>query len=96
MTQQDSCSWGFAPSVTSIKVTLSSTLQGDLGLNAFAFSPDFNLPGEPGYQKLYVSSSQRQANGAPIDRVEEYLMSEPDGTVPKNASNQPERRGTAP
>ena len=43
-------------------------LTGDEGLESFAFSPDFNTPGAPGYQKLYVTSSQYN-NGASADRA---------------------------
>src|SRR6478752_3070745 len=55
------------------------TFLGDEGLVGFAFSPDFNTPGAPGYQKLYVSSSQYNGstgntNIAPTERVEEYTV----------------------
>lgn len=65
---------------------------GDEGLVGFAFSPDFNTPGAPGYQKLYVSSSQYNGstgntNVAPTERVEEYTVNGPNGTVPLDANN---------
>jgi hypothetical protein len=62
-------------------------LTGDEGLVGFAFSPDFNTPGAPGYQKLYVSSSQYNNGASPIERVEEYTASGPNGTVPVDANN---------
>src|SRR5262249_8221268 len=50
-------------------------LTGDEGLVGLAFSPDFNTPGAPGYQKMYVSSSTFNGNGvSPIERVEEYTV----------------------
>jgi hypothetical protein len=58
------------------------TLTGDEGLVGFAFSPDFNTLGSPGYQKLYVSSSEYSNGASPIERVEEYTASGPHGTVP--------------
>jgi hypothetical protein len=59
------------------------TLKGDEGLVGFAFSPDFNTPDSPGYQKLYVSSSEFINDASPpIERVEEYTASGPNGTVP--------------
>ena len=61
-------------------------LTGDEGLVGFAFSPDFNTPGAPGYQKLYVSSSQYDNGASPIERVEEYTASGPGGTVPVDGS----------
>ena len=62
-------------------------LTGDEGLVGVAFSPDFNTPGAPGYQKLYVSSSQFMSNNvSPIERVEEYTASGPNGTVPVDGS----------
>jgi hypothetical protein len=65
-------------------------LTGDEGLVGFAFSPDFNTPGAPGYQKLYVSSSQFNGNGtSPTDRVEEYVVSGPGGTVPVDGRGRP-------
>jgi hypothetical protein len=65
-------------------------LTGDEGLAGFAFSPDFNTPGAPGYQKLYVSSSQFNGNGtSPTDRVEEYVVSGPNGTVPQDGVGRP-------
>src|SRR5205085_2286763 len=58
------------------------------GLVGFAFSPDFNTPGAAGYQKLYVSSSQFvNSNTPPIERVEEYIASGPNGTVPVDVNN---------
>lgn len=62
-------------------------LTGDEGLVGFAFSPDFNTPGAPGYQKLYVSSSQynppiNNVAQSPTERVEEYTVNGPGGTVP--------------
>jgi Glucose / Sorbosone dehydrogenase len=57
-------------------------LTGDEGLVGFAFSPDFNSPGAPGYQKLYVSSSQYNGGASPVERVEEYSANGPGGTVP--------------
>ncbi len=65
------------------------TLQGDEGLVGFAFSPDFNTPGAPGYQKLYVSSSQYNGGVAPIERVEEYTVNGANGTVPLDVSGHP-------
>src|SRR5262249_35046357 len=62
-------------------------LTGDEGLVGFAFSPDFNTPGAPGYQKLYVSSSQ--AGTFATERVEEYVCSGPNGTVPVDILNHP-------
>jgi hypothetical protein len=53
----------------------------DLGPQGFAFHPDFNTPGAPGYQKIYVSSA---ATGGPVNFVEEYVASGPNGTVPVN------------
>lgn len=53
----------------------------DLGPQGFAFHPDFNTPGAPGYQKFYVSSA---ATGGPVNYVEEYLANGPNGTVPVN------------
>ncbi|HEY4232122.1 MAG TPA: alpha-L-arabinofuranosidase C-terminal domain-containing protein [Lacipirellulaceae bacterium] len=63
-------------------------LTGDEGLVGFAFSPDFNTPDSPGYQKMYVSSSQYSGNMnvAPTERVEEYTASGPGGTVPVDGS----------
>jgi len=61
------------------------TFSGDEGLVGFAFSPDFNLPGAPGYQKLYVSSSQ--AGATATERVEEYVCNGPNGTVPPDPAN---------
>jgi hypothetical protein len=59
-------------------------LVGDEGLVGFAFSPDFNTPGAPGYQKLYVSSCEYNGSFdvSPIERVEEYTADGPNGTVP--------------
>jgi glucose/arabinose dehydrogenase len=54
-------------------------LTGDEGLVGFAFSPDFNTPGAPGYQKLYVSSSQNTSPAT--ERVEEYSVGA-NGKVP--------------
>ena len=62
-------------------------LTGDEGLVGFAFSPDFNNPGTPGYQKLYVSSSQNGTTAT--ERVEEYTVNGPNGTVPIDANNHP-------
>jgi hypothetical protein len=53
----------------------------DLGPQGFTFHPDFNTPGAPGYQKIYVSSA---ATGGPVNFVEEYATSGPNGTVPVN------------
>lgn len=64
-------------------------LLGDEGLAGFTFSPDFNTPGSPGYQKMYVSSSSYNGGASPIDRVEEYVLSEPDGTVPTIRGGEP-------
>jgi hypothetical protein len=61
-------------------------LTGDEGLVGFTFSSDFNTPGAPGYQKLYVSSSQYAGGASPIERVEEYTASGPAGTVPVDGS----------
>jgi len=61
------------------------TFSGDEGLVGFAFSPDFNTPGAPGYQKLYVSSSQ--AGATATERVEEYVCNGPNGTVPPDPAN---------
>jgi hypothetical protein len=58
----------------------------DLGPQGFAFHPDFNTPGAPGYQKLYVSSA---TTGGPLNYVEEFVASGPNGTVPVNGSGQP-------
>lgn len=63
------------------------SMSGDEGLVGFAFSPDFNIPGAPGYQKLYVSSSQ--AGSTPVDRIEEYLLNGPGGTVIMDQLNHP-------
>lgn len=56
----------------------------DLGPQGFAFHPDFNTQGAPGYQKIYVSSAVDVPGGStpPINYVEEYLASGPNGTVP--------------
>ncbi|MCA9239857.1 MAG: PQQ-dependent sugar dehydrogenase, partial [Planctomycetales bacterium] len=51
----------------------------DLGPQGFAFHPDFNNPGTDGFQKIYVSSA---ATGGPVNYVEEYAASGPNGTVP--------------
>ena len=59
-------------------------LTGDEGLVGFAFSPDFNTPGSPGYQKLYVSSSQNTSPAT--ERVEEYVIGS-NGKVPVDGSN---------
>lgn len=64
-------------------------LTGDEGLAGFAFSPDFNTPGAAGYQKLYVSSSSYNNGASPIDRVEEYVASGPNGTVPTDGLGRP-------
>lgn len=65
-------------------------LTGDEGLESFAFSPDFNIPGAPGYQKLYVvSSTYNGGTVSPIERVEEYTANGPNGTVPVDASGHP-------
>jgi len=64
-------------------------LLGDEGLAGFTFSPDFNTPGAPGYQKMYVSSSSYNGGASPIDRVEEYVLSEPNGTVPTIRGGEP-------
>jgi alpha-L-arabinofuranosidase len=64
-------------------------LTGDEGLVGFAFSPDFSIPGAPGYQKLYVSSSQLNGSGSPIERVEEYTVNGLGGTVPLDGSGHP-------
>jgi hypothetical protein len=64
-------------------------LIGDEGLAGFTFSPDFNTPGAPGYQKLYVSTSQFNNGASPIDRVEEYVASGPNGTVPVDGLGRP-------
>jgi hypothetical protein len=53
----------------------------DLGPQGFAFHPDFNTVGAPGYQKLYVSSA---VTGGPLNFVEEYVASGPNGAVPVN------------
>jgi len=60
------------------------SLVGDEGLVGFAFSPDFNTPGAPGYQKLYVSSSEYNGSFdiAPTERVEEYTANGSNGIVP--------------
>jgi hypothetical protein len=63
-------------------------LLGDEGLAGFAFSPDFNTPGAPGYQKLYVSSSSFNDGASPIDRVEEYVV-DSNGTVPTDGLGRP-------
>ena len=60
-------------------------LTGDEGLVGFAFSPDFNTPGSPGYQKLYVSSSQNTSPAT--ERVEEYVIGA-NGTVPLDGNNR--------
>jgi len=59
----------------------------DLGLLGFAFHPDFNTPGAPGYQKLYVSTASDNGGSPPINRVEEYVTSGPGGTVPTMGGN---------
>jgi hypothetical protein len=65
-------------------------LTGDEGLVGFAFNPDFNTPGAPGYQKMYVSSSQfTSSSTSPIDRVEEYLVSGRGGVVLVDGMGQP-------
>jgi hypothetical protein len=53
----------------------------DLGPQGFTFHPDFNTPGSAGHQKIYVSSA---ATGGPVNFVEEYATSGPNGTVPVN------------
>jgi hypothetical protein len=58
----------------------------DLGPQGFTFHPDFNEPTQPGYQKVFVSSA---ATGGPLNYVEEYALSGPGGTVPKDGSNLP-------
>jgi hypothetical protein len=63
-------------------------LTGGEGLVGFAFSPDFNTPGAPGYQKLYVSSSQFNNGASPIERIEEYTVDPLNGTVPVDESGQ--------
>src|SRR6185503_1923134 len=66
-------------------------LTGDEGLVGFTFSPDFNTPGAPGFQKMYVSSSQfNGSNASPVDRVEEYVASGPNGTVPLDGMGRPQ------
>jgi hypothetical protein len=66
-------------------------LVGDEGLVGFAFSPDFNTQGAPGYRKLYVASSEY--NGSfdvpPTERVEEYTVDGPGGTVQVDGSGRP-------
>jgi hypothetical protein len=37
----------------------------ELGLNCFAFHPDFARPGRPGFGKLYTSSTETPASGKP-------------------------------
>ena len=65
-------------------------LVGDEGLVGFVFSPDFNTPGAPGYQKLYVSSSEfNDWSLPPTDRVEEYVVSGLNGTVPVDGMGRP-------
>jgi hypothetical protein len=44
----------------------------DTGLQTIAFSPDFNTPGAPTFQKLFVSSSERGATA--LNRVEEFTI----------------------
>lgn len=44
----------------------------DTGLQTIAFSPDFNTPGSPGYQKMYVSLAERGATA--LNKVEEYTI----------------------
>ena len=69
---------------TSTKVLDLGTRQltGDEGLVGFAFSPDFNIVGAPGYGKMYVSSSSYNGNGvSPIERVEEYSVFVPNPNV---------------
>jgi hypothetical protein len=61
-------------------------LTGDEGLVGFAFSPDFNTPGAPGYEKMYVTSSQYNNGNSPIERVEEYTASGANGIVPTDSS----------
>jgi hypothetical protein len=39
--------------------------QGQQGLSAFAFHPDYHEPGTPGYQKFYTASSQPTTSGTP-------------------------------
>jgi len=53
----------------------------DDGLQTFAFHPDFNVPGNPGYGKMYVSSAEYigpvgvpDGNVVPVNRVEEYFL----------------------
>src|SRR5205807_471700 len=46
----------------------------DTGLQTFAFSPDFNTVGNPGFGKLYVASSQDNGSNPPVSRVEEYTV----------------------
>lgn len=53
----------------------------DLGPQGFAFHPDFNTPGAPGYQKFYISSA---VTGGPLNFFEEYVASGPNGVVPVN------------
>lgn len=61
----------------------------DLGLVGFAFHPQFNTPGAPGHQKLYVSTATNNGSAPPINRVEEYRANGLGGTVPTNISGQP-------
>jgi len=53
----------------------------DDGLQTFAFHPDFNTFGNPGYGKMYVSSAEYigptnppNGNVVPVNRVEEYFL----------------------
>ncbi|MBC7784789.1 MAG: PQQ-dependent sugar dehydrogenase [Burkholderiales bacterium] len=57
---------------TVLNLNARSVIQ-DTGLQNFAFSPDFNAVGTPGFGKMYVSSATNAANA--INRVEEYTVS---------------------
>jgi hypothetical protein len=75
----------------------SRKIFNDDGLEGMAFSPDFNVPGSPGFGKIYVSSSEYTGNGAfgssggsnngvPTDRVEEYTTTNPSNPTTANTT----------
>lgn len=57
----------------SLVLDLSSRqVTNDTGLHTIAFPPDFDTPGQPGYQKMYLSLSERGATAR--NKVEEYTI----------------------
>src|SRR5262249_45657201 len=61
-------------------------MSGDEGLVGFTFSPDFNTPGAPGYQKMSVSSSQ---SAAPPPAPTEKSPATAPGAPPPPPQNTP-------